>query len=69
VRLSDQPCPSCEQIVFRLIERFFTKFNNLRKDGAPGAIRTRDLSLRRRILYPAELRAHIEIVATSVSTR
>ena len=26
--------------------------------GAPGAIRTRDLSLRRRILYPAELRAH-----------
>ena len=39
------------------------------KDGAPGAIRTRDLSLRRRILYPAELRAHIEILATSVSTR
>ena len=26
--------------------------------GTPGAIRTRDLSLRRRTLYPAELRAH-----------
>ena len=28
-------------------------------NGTPGAIRTRDLSLRRRTLYPAELRAHI----------
>ena len=27
--------------------------------GTPGAIRTRGLSLRRRTLYPAELRAHI----------
>ena len=27
--------------------------------GVPGAIRTRGLSLRRRTLYPAELRAHI----------
>ena len=27
--------------------------------GTPGAIRTRDLPLRRRMLYPAELRAHI----------
>ena len=26
--------------------------------GTPGAIRTRDLSLRRRTLYPAELRVH-----------
>lgn len=29
-------------------------------DGTPGAIRTRDLPLRRRTLYPAELRAHIK---------
>lgn len=28
-------------------------------NGTPGAIRTRGLSLRRRPLYPAELRAHI----------
>ena len=41
----------------------------LKKIGAPGAIRTRDLSLRRRILYPAELRAHIQIVAISFLTR
>ena len=27
-------------------------------DGVPGAIRTRGLSLRRRTLYPAELRRH-----------
>ena len=27
--------------------------------GAPGAIRTHGLSLRRRTLYPTELRAHI----------
>ena len=27
--------------------------------GIPGAIRTRDLSLRRRTLYPAELRRHM----------
>jgi hypothetical protein len=27
-------------------------------DGAPGEIRTPDLTLRRRSLYPAELRAH-----------
>ena len=27
--------------------------------GVPGAIRTRGLSLRRRTLYPAELRRHI----------
>jgi hypothetical protein len=27
-------------------------------DGVPGAIRTRGLSLRRRTLYPAELREH-----------
>src|ERR1700719_1545801 len=39
------------------------------KNGAPGAIRTRDLSLRRPILYPAELRAHIQIVAISFLTR
>jgi hypothetical protein len=39
------------------------------KNGAPGAIRTRDLSLRRRILYPAELRAHFQIVAISFLTR
>ena len=26
--------------------------------GTPGAIRTRDLPLRRRTLYPAELRVH-----------
>ena len=29
-----------------------------RVHGAPGAIRTRGLPLRRRTLYPAELRAH-----------
>src|SRR5258708_715452 len=39
------------------------------RNGAPGAIRTRDLSLRRRILYPAELRAHIRIVALYLLTR
>ncbi len=27
--------------------------------GVPGAIRTRGLSLRRRMLYPAELRRHV----------
>ena len=31
----------------------------LRRRGTPGAIRTRDLPLRRRMLYPAELRKHI----------
>ena len=30
----------------------------LRKTGAPGAIPTRDLSLRRRALYATELREH-----------
>ena len=30
----------------------------------PNAIRTHDLPLRRRMLYPAELRDHIETVAT-----
>ena len=30
----------------------------LRKNGAPGAIPTRDLPLRRRTLYAAELREH-----------
>jgi hypothetical protein len=44
-------------------------FCRCKKIGAPGAIRTRDLSLRRRILYPAELRAHTQIVAISLSTR
>ena len=29
----------------------------------PNAIRTHDLPLRRRMLYPAELRDHIETVA------
>jgi hypothetical protein len=29
--------------------------------GAPGAIPTRDLSLRRRALYAAELREHIVV--------
>ena len=33
-----------------------------RKDGTPGGIRTRDLPLRRRLLYPAELQAHMEQV-------
>jgi hypothetical protein len=32
--------------------------NFLRKTGAPGAIPTRDLPLRRRTLYAAELREH-----------
>ena len=32
--------------------------NFLRKNGAPGAIPTRDLPLRRRTLYAAELREH-----------
>ena len=32
--------------------------NFLRKSGAPGAIPTRDLPLRRRTLYAAELREH-----------
>ena len=32
---------------------------NPRRLGTPGAIRTRDLPLRRRMLYPAELRRHI----------
>ena len=32
--------------------------NLLRKTGAPGAIPTRDLPLRRRTLYAAELREH-----------
>ncbi len=29
------------------------------KNGAPGEIRTPDRSVRSRVLYPAELRAHI----------
>ena len=33
--------------------------NFLRKTGAPGAIPTRDLPLRRRTLYAAELREHL----------
>ena len=32
--------------------------NSLRENGAPGAIPTRDLPLRRRTLYAAELREH-----------
>ena len=32
----------------------------MRIGGAPGAIPTRDLSLRRRALYATELREHIE---------
>ena len=32
------------------------------KDGTPGGIRTRDLPLRRRLLYPTELQAHMEQV-------
>ena len=32
---------------------------SLVNDGVPGAIRTRGLSLRRRTLYPAELRRQI----------
>ncbi len=31
----------------------------IEKNGAPGAIPTRDLSLRRRALYATELREHI----------
>ena len=31
---------------------------NEKKSGAPGAIPTRDLSLRRRALYATELREH-----------
>ncbi len=37
--------------------------------GAPGAIRTRDLSLRRRILYPAELRAPARILPIFTAIR
>ena len=33
--------------------------------GTPGAIRTRDLLLRRQTLYPAELRAHKETLLDS----
>ena len=33
-----------------------------KKDGTPGGIRTRDLPLRRRLLYPTELQAHMEQV-------
>ena len=32
------------------------------KDGTPGGIRTRDLPLRRRLLYPTELQARMEQV-------
>ena len=31
--------------------------------GAPGEIRTPDLTLRRRSLYPAELRAHMNSIS------
>ena len=31
----------------------------LKKYGAPGEIRTPDRSVRSRVLYPAELRAHV----------
>ena len=34
--------------------------------SAPGAIRTRGLSLRRRTLYPAELRVHVALSGTWV---
>ena len=33
--------------------------NPSEKDGTPGGIRTRDLPLRRRLLYPTELQAHM----------
>ena len=36
----------------------FVKAVRKRKNGAPGAIPTRDLPLRRRALYAAELREH-----------
>lgn len=36
--------------------------NPSEKDGTPGGIRTRDLPLRRRLLYPTELQAHMEQV-------
>src|SRR5882672_1180148 len=38
------------------------------KSGAPDWIRTSDPCLRRAILYPAELRAHIKILPTSLAT-
>ncbi len=45
------------KVTYVLIVRF------LRKYGAPGAIRTRDLCLRRATLYPAELRVQINQVS------
>jgi hypothetical protein len=38
------------------------------KTGAPGAIPTRDLPLRRRTLYAAELREHEPILITQITT-
>src|ERR1700730_15326966 len=38
------------------------------KNGAPDWIRTSDPCLRRAILYPAELRAHIKILPISLAT-
>ena len=34
--------------------------------GIPGAIRTRDLPLRRRMLYPAELRRHVLFILLTI---
>ena len=44
---------------FPLLERKSRPLYKQRTAGTPGAIRTRDLPLRRRTLYPAELRKHI----------
>jgi hypothetical protein len=45
---------------FKLAPSFFVqeKCQVLMKNGAPGAIRTRDPRFRRPMLYPTELRAH-----------
>ncbi len=47
-----------EKLVIIHIVISWWRGSNAQKTGAPGAIPTRDLSLRRRALYAAELREH-----------
>ena len=42
------------------------RFRLKRADGVPWGIRTLDLLLRRQLLYPAELKAHIFVAVNTV---
>ena len=42
--------------------------NQVREDGAPGLIRTADLRFRKPPLYPAELRAHFDVLHSNLTS-